>query len=36
VGKDADLVVFDGDPFEYRTHVCAVFIAGALVSDHCE
>jgi imidazolonepropionase-like amidohydrolase len=35
VGKDADLVVFDGDPFEYRTHVCAVLVGGDLVSDTC-
>jgi imidazolonepropionase-like amidohydrolase len=30
-GKDADLVVFDGDPFEYTTHVDAVVVAGELV-----
>lgn len=34
-GKDADLVLFDGDPFEYATHVCAVFVAGEVVSDEC-
>lgn len=34
-GKDADLVLFDGDPFEYTTHVCAVFVAGEVVSDEC-
>lgn len=27
-GKDADLVLFDGDPFEYLTRVEAVFIDG--------
>lgn len=32
-GKDADIVLFDGDPFEYVTHVTAVFINGELVSD---
>lgn len=31
-GKDADLVLFDGDPFEYTSHVEAVFIDGELVS----
>jgi imidazolonepropionase-like amidohydrolase len=30
-GKDADLVVFDGDPFEYTTHVDAVVVAGEVV-----
>jgi imidazolonepropionase-like amidohydrolase len=35
VGKDADLAVFDGDPFEYRSHVCAVLIGGEVVSDQC-
>ncbi|GGY41185.1 amidohydrolase family protein [Parvularcula lutaonensis] len=27
-GRDADLVLFDGDPFEYRTHVTAVILDG--------
>ena len=27
-GKDADLVLFDGDPFEYLTHVTHVIING--------
>ena len=31
-GKDADLVLFDGDPFEYTSHVTAVVIDGAVVS----
>lgn len=35
VGKDADLVLFDGDPFEYVTHVCAVLIDGEVVSEEC-
>jgi imidazolonepropionase-like amidohydrolase len=35
-GKDADLVLFDGDPFEYTTHVCKVIIDGELVSDLCK
>jgi imidazolonepropionase-like amidohydrolase len=30
-GKDADLVLFDGDPFEYTSHVTAVFIDGVPV-----
>lgn len=32
-GKDADLALFDGDPFEYTTHVTGVFIDGVQVSD---
>lgn len=27
-GKDADLVLFDGDPLEYTTHVTGVFVDG--------
>lgn len=34
-GKDGDVVVFDGDPFEFTTHVCAVTIQGEVVSDTC-
>ncbi len=33
VGKDADLALFDGDPFEYVTHCTAVIINGNVVSD---
>lgn len=33
-GKDADLVLFDGDPFEYLTKVTTVFIDGEMVSDN--
>ena len=29
-GKDGDIVLFDGDPFEYTTHVSKVFIDGQL------
>jgi len=29
-GKDADLVIWDGDPFEYTTHVLAVIVRGEL------
>lgn len=32
-GKDADLVLFDGDPFEYTSHVTHVLIDGVVVSD---
>ena len=34
-GKDADLVLFDGDPFEYTSHVCRVLVEGETVSDVC-
>jgi imidazolonepropionase-like amidohydrolase len=34
-GKDADLALFDGDPFEYTSHVCTVIIDGQVVSDAC-
>lgn len=30
-GKDADIVVYDGDPFEYTTHVTNVIIDGKVV-----
>ena len=29
-GKDADVVLFDGDPFEYTSHVEAVLVNGQL------
>lgn len=32
-GKDADVVLFDGDPFEYSSHVVGVVIDGQLVSE---
>lgn len=32
-GKVADLVLFDGDPFEYSSHVTHVILGGALVYD---
>jgi imidazolonepropionase-like amidohydrolase len=32
-GKDADLVVFSGDPFHYRTVVKSVFINGKCVGE---
>jgi len=34
-GKDADLVLFDGDPFEYVTRVCAVVMDGQIVHEQC-
>jgi imidazolonepropionase-like amidohydrolase len=34
-GKDADLVLFDGDPLEYTSHVCAVVVDGRVVSEAC-
>jgi len=34
-GKDGDVAVFDGDPFEYTSHVCAVVIEGQVVSETC-
>ena len=34
-GKDADLVLFDGDPFEYTTHVCGVVIESEVYSREC-
>jgi imidazolonepropionase-like amidohydrolase len=32
-GKDADLALFDGDPFEYTTHATAVVVNGRVVSE---
>lgn len=32
VGKDADLALFDGDPFEYTTHCVATIINGQVAS----
>jgi imidazolonepropionase-like amidohydrolase len=33
VGKDGDLALYDGDPFEYTTHCVGVVIEGEVVSD---
>ena len=33
VGKDADLALYDGDPFEYTSHCIGVVIDGNIVSD---
>jgi imidazolonepropionase-like amidohydrolase len=35
VGKDADLALFDGDPLETTTHVCAVVVDGRVVRETC-
>lgn len=32
-GKDGDLALFDGDPFEYTSHVIGVVINGQIVSQ---
>jgi imidazolonepropionase-like amidohydrolase len=32
-GKDGDVAIFDGDPFEYTTHCTAVVIDGEVLSD---
>jgi len=32
-GKDADLALYDGDPFEYTTHCIGTVIAGKIVFD---
>ncbi len=34
-GKDGDLVLFSGDPFEYTSQVCAVVIEGVVVEETC-
>lgn len=33
VGKDGDVALFDGDPFEYTSHCVGVVIDGTVVSD---
>jgi len=35
VGKDADLALFDGDPFEYTSHICGVIIESEVMSTEC-
>lgn len=32
-GKDADIALYDGDPFEYTTHAVAVVVNGRVVSE---
>ena len=34
-GKDGDVVLYDGDPFEHTSHVCAVIIDGRVVREAC-
>jgi imidazolonepropionase-like amidohydrolase len=33
VGKVADLALFDGDPFEYTSHVTSVVVGGEVVFE---
>jgi imidazolonepropionase-like amidohydrolase len=33
VGKDADIAMYDGDPFEWTTHCTGTLINGNLVSE---
>lgn len=33
VGKDADLALYDGDPFEYTTHCTGTLIGGQVFAD---
>ena len=35
-GKDADVVLFNGDPFEYSTKVCIVIIDGKVEVNQCK
>ena len=35
-GKDADLVLFNGDPYEYQSKVCHVIIDGVVEKDGCD
>jgi len=35
-GKQADIALFTGDPFEYTTKCCAVIIDGNLVKEDCK
>ncbi len=32
-GKDADLALYDGDPFEYTTHCVGTLVSGVVVSE---
>lgn len=34
-GKHGDVVLYDGDPFEHTSHVCAVIIEGTIVKESC-
>ena len=35
-GKTADLVLYDGDPFEHKTHVTAVLVNGHVAYDRAK
>lgn len=35
-GKNADIAVYDGDPFEYTTHCCIVIIDGKILEEDCK
>jgi imidazolonepropionase-like amidohydrolase len=35
-GKEADLVLYDGDPFEYKTHVTHTLASGRVVWERAE
>lgn len=35
-GKDADLVLFNGDPFEYTSKPCVVIIDGKVEAENCK
>ena len=35
-GKAADLVLYDGDPFEHATHVTHTIVAGRIIHDRAE
>ncbi|HEX8745618.1 MAG TPA: amidohydrolase family protein [Pyrinomonadaceae bacterium] len=35
-GKDADVALFDGDPFEYTSHVTGVIVNGKVVSEEAQ
>jgi len=36
VGKDGDVALYDGDPFEYTSHCVGVVIEGKVVSDQTQ
>ncbi len=36
VGKDADIAIYYGDPFEYTTHCCTVIIDGEIKEEDCK
>jgi imidazolonepropionase-like amidohydrolase len=36
VGKNADIAIYSGDPFEYTTHCCGVIIDGKIFKEECK